>query len=536
MNATLQYDGAESEKTRLFYRRAFWLYFIALAALVLGTVGQYGIGWDEPIHQTYGKHVVKHYESGLSDDNALKYRDLYLYGAVFESSAVLLDRILPFGEYETRHILAAIIGLLGILGAWKLASTVLGYRMALLAAVILSLLPSYYGHLFFNHKDIPFATGYVWSLYYLARLIETLPRMSPTVALKLGIVIGLTLGIRVGGLLLLAYLGLLVSIASCYALRRSNPGRRWVQVADMILGSLGIGLLAYTLMVLPWPWALQEPWSRPFEALQMITRFHWAGTVLYDGVYQTPADHPQTMILGYLWVKLPLIILALMAAGSIFALVALARLIVAGQINRRHWKVGLIVFSVVFPLAYIVIRHSLVYDGIRHVLFILPPVAVLSALTIDRIFQLIGHSRILVYVFAATAGLYIVMHLVKLVELHPYQYVYYNELTGGLYGAHRKYETDYWALSYREATEFLNEYIQYLPEQREPIKLWVCWSKMSAGYYMSERIRQVKDAEHADFIIAFTRFDCDKKHNDAETILVIHRDDTPLSVVKRVHR
>ena len=127
-------------------------------------------------------------------------------------------------------------------------------------------------------------------------------------------------------------------------------------------------------------------------------------------------------------------------------------------------------------------------------------------------------------------------HVGKLVELHPYQYVYYNELAGGLYGAHRKYETDYWALSYREATEFLNAYIRYLPEQSEPIKLWVCWSKMSAGYYMSERIRQVREPEQADFIIAFTRFDCDKKFDDAETIMVIHRDDTPLSVVKRVNR
>ena len=44
-----------------------------------------------------------------------------------------------------------------------------------------------------------------------------------------------------------------------------------------------------------------------------------------------------------------------------------------------------------------------------------------------------------------------------LIALHPYQYVYYNTLTGGLPGAFRRYEMDYWTTSYREATMFINE-------------------------------------------------------------------------------
>jgi hypothetical protein len=44
-----------------------------------------------------------------------------------------------------------------------------------------------------------------------------------------------------------------------------------------------------------------------------------------------------------------------------------------------------------------------------------------------------------------------------LIALHPYQYVYYNTLAGGLPGAFRRYEMDYWTSSYREATMFINE-------------------------------------------------------------------------------
>jgi len=41
-------------------------------------------------------------------------------------------------------------------------------------------------------------------------------------------------------------------------------------------------------------------------------------------------------------------------------------------------------------------------------------------------------------------------------KLHPYEYVYYNNLAGGVGGAFRSYEMDYWATSYREATQYLN--------------------------------------------------------------------------------
>jgi hypothetical protein len=47
-------------------------------------------------------------------------------------------------------------------------------------------------------------------------------------------------------------------------------------------------------------------------------------------------------------------------------------------------------------------------------------------------------------------------NLLAMIQLHPYEYVYYNRLAGGVEGAFRRYETDYWATSYQEAIEYLN--------------------------------------------------------------------------------
>jgi hypothetical protein len=45
---------------------------------------------------------------------------------------------------------------------------------------------------------------------------------------------------------------------------------------------------------------------------------------------------------------------------------------------------------------------------------------------------------------------------VAIVRLHPYEYVYFNELAGGVRGASRAYEMDYWATSYRETMAYIN--------------------------------------------------------------------------------
>jgi hypothetical protein len=46
--------------------------------------------------------------------------------------------------------------------------------------------------------------------------------------------------------------------------------------------------------------------------------------------------------------------------------------------------------------------------------------------------------------------------LISSVRLHPYEYVYYNNLIGGLDGAAHRFEMDYWGTSFKEAMEYIN--------------------------------------------------------------------------------
>ena len=42
-------------------------------------------------------------------------------------------------------------------------------------------------------------------------------------------------------------------------------------------------------------------------------------------------------------------------------------------------------------------------------------------------------------------------------QLHPYQYVYYNSLAGGVAGASSGYDMDYWFVTYKEGVEHVNQ-------------------------------------------------------------------------------
>ncbi|MBF0531407.1 MAG: glycosyltransferase family 39 protein, partial [Deltaproteobacteria bacterium] len=110
------------------------------------------------------------YEIPTSHKDKLTSDDVFF----FEGLSALLQPISPWGKFETRHFLNALVGLIGIIGCWKTARYLRGPQGAFYSAAFLAAMPIYYGHMFFNSKDIPFAAGYIWSLYFIIRIYELL--------------------------------------------------------------------------------------------------------------------------------------------------------------------------------------------------------------------------------------------------------------------------------------------------------------------------------------------------------------------------
>src|SRR5438067_6742276 len=239
------------------------------AAILIGlTFTDYGVTWDEDVHNWYGYFALDYYLSLFTDERALNWLNLYNYGAAFDMIAAALNKFSPLGIYETRHLLNGFVGLVGLLGCWKLGRVLGGARTGFIALLFLLLTPNYYGQMFNNPKDIPFAVCGVWATYYMVRILPSLPRPPLRLLVKMGLAIGLALGVRVGGLLFLCYLGLLLGLSAVW---QGVVARRLGVTMAAGLTSLWRVLLpvagvAFPVMLVFWPWAQRDPIHKPLPA------------------------------------------------------------------------------------------------------------------------------------------------------------------------------------------------------------------------------------------------------------------------------
>jgi hypothetical protein len=141
------------------WRLAGYCLLWGLAVLTVLTFRDYGNGFDAQVQDVYGNDILQWFESGGRNLAALKFRDLYFYGGWFDTVAALINSVSPFTHWSTRHLLEAGCGLLGLAGTWRLARRLAGARAGFLAVAALALMPSYYGMMFINPKEIPCAAA-----------------------------------------------------------------------------------------------------------------------------------------------------------------------------------------------------------------------------------------------------------------------------------------------------------------------------------------------------------------------------------------
>lgn len=517
------------------YDRASIVLIALVLALVLLTFEDYGITWDEPFQDEYGDFVIEYYRTRLDDvvdTRALNFRNLYLYGGAFDAVVSLVERISPLPRFETRHLFTAVFGLLGLAGCHRLTRLVSGPAAAFWATVLLAVTPRFYGHMFNNPKDIPFAVGYVWSLVFLVQASRQLPKVSTRTAAAAAAAIGVTMGIRVGGLILLLYWSAILIAYGCYLLCDSTRRKSLLGGSVALLGSfVKIAVPAYLIMLAAWPWAQQSPWTHPLRALQRIGKFRWNRPVLFDGVEWKARDLPSTYYAHYFGIVLPELLLVLLPLSIIVALILAAK---HGDkiVSPTAGELVLIAVAALYPLIHVVVFRAVVYDGIRHMLFVLPLIAALAGSTMAWWIAAVGsRSRRLQTLMVFAVGMYLSFHISIMIRLHPYQTVYFNSFVGGLPGAAGRYETDYWGNSYREATLKLVRFLES-KKNREPSRLFhakTCSTQPS--YYFPDFVRSTGSDWRADFYIATTRWRCDEKLG-GRIIATVERYGVPLAVVK----
>src|SRR5215471_8754895 len=418
------------------YRRSLERTYDDLALLALAVVGvvaaltfrDYGLGWDDYTHAEYADLLLRMYDSGFKDTGALSFANLYMYGGGFDMAAALLHKVIPLELFETRRLVGAIVGLIGLAVTWRLARRVSGPLAGLAALLLLALCPIFYGHMFMNPKDAPFAVAMVILMLGLVRLVEEYPHPSPRTVLIVGLGAGLSIGCRILGGLALVYavvgfLPLLMSEVRTQGAREA--AHRFAHVLYVLVPGLAFG---YLVMGLMWPWSILEP-GNPLHALTYFSHFFekpWKE--MFDGALVSVPDMPWSYLPTLFALQLPEVLLALLAVGVAGTLMSLSRKDVPAG---RKTVLLMLTLAATLPLVVAMVKRPALYNGIRHFIFVVPPMAVLGGLAFEwAMAWMKDHRRswqpaaLAVFIFG------LLLSLGEMVRLHPYQYTHFNHIAG----------------------------------------------------------------------------------------------------------
>jgi hypothetical protein len=500
---------------------------IAIGAVAAFTFRDYGLGWDDYTHAQYGDLLVSLYGSGFADQRALSFVNLYMYGGGFDLLATLSAKVLPFELFETRRLVGAAVGLVGLFATWRLGRRLGGPFAGLLALLLLATCPLYYGHMFMNAKDAPFAVAMVLALLGIVRAFEEYPHASPATVALCALGIGLAVGSRVmGGFAVVNFalpLLLVLGLRSRQSGVRAATGEWGWFLWPFVPGAI----LAYLVMGLVWPWAVISPFN-PFRAVEYFSNFFerpWRE--LFDGRLILVPDMPRSYVPTLVALTLPEVMLLLGVCGTAGAMVTAVR----GEPGRRGAMAGrraallAVVLAAVLPVLVTVAMRPAMYNGIRHFVFVTPPFAVLGGLAGAWIAQrLRRYGRTATAAGAALLIAGLVSPIVDMVRLHPYEYTDFNRVAGGVAGARPRYMLDYWGLSIRQAALQLRALLAQRGEEPRNGK-WtvaVCGPHPAAVVALGPQYAAIWDPKGVDFAMMLGEFYCAKL--DAPILLEVVRD------------
>ncbi len=490
------------------------------------TFRDYGLGWDDYTHSQYGALLVSLYQSYFADQRALSFVNLYMYGGGFDILATLAAKILPFGLFETRRLLGALVGLIGLFATWRLGRRLGGPVAGLVAITLLATCPLYYGHMFINAKDGPFAAVMAIALLGLVRAFEEYPRPTPGTVALCGMGIGLAIGARVLGGFAVANALLPLPLIAAVRWRAIGAKAALNEAGSFLALLIPAAVLAYLVMGLVWPWSVVSPLN-PFRAVEYFSNFFekpWRE--LFGGQLIPVIDMPRSYVPTLFALQVPELLLALGLCGMAGAIFTIARRDERSPAAAgRRAALLATVLAVILPVLITVASRPAMYNGIRHFIFVLPPFAALAGFAAAHLAEhLVRYGKLaaaasLLFFLAGTAS-----PIVDMARLHPYEYTDYNHLAGGVAHARQNYMLDYWGLSLTQASRRLLTEIDHRGERTVGggWKIAVCGPHPPVAVVLGPQFTTTWNPKGADFAMVLGEFYCAKL--DAPVVFDIVRE------------
>ena len=518
----------------------------------------YGYSWDEPLFYDYGDALGYAYSPrewlsgnfdlersfGSSGDDHKTRGPAYL---LLARGPVYLLGMLGLDSASAWHLINFLFFQIGVYFLYRLAARWMKPSAALAASALFAWQPLLWGHAFINPKDPPFLVFFLASVCLGFEMVdqlasETNPRKKVSAVILPSIVLGITTSIRVLGPLA----GLLVLGYAAWKL-----GRRLIGfLPPLVL----YGIVAVLAMFATWPFLWENPAQRFLDVFRLMSDNPTTLSVLFDGAVYRAGELPRRYMPFMLATTLTEPVWLLFSVGVLVGYLRLVNQLRGSRANVQNtdsensWmslrssldlstvtnnlvSLTLVLLWFVILLAYVLLRRPAMYDGLRHFLFILPPIFIFAGLG----FEFLRDHITLSWLYAGIVLLLLLPGMFGILQLHPYEYTYYNSFVGGTTGVFRQYETDYWLTCYKEAVETLEQMID------RPADLYVHREGYIAAAYASEKLTvhelrgALDEVQSGDYVLVNTRTNEDRRiFKDAPSALQIGRGNAIFCEIKQI--
>ncbi len=377
----------------------------------------------------------------LHEANEIKY-----YGVLFEAPAAFLEVLFKIDkkkdQFLFKHYLIFIIFFFSLIFFYKLLNNRFqNYQLSLLGVLMIFLSPRIFANSFYNNKDIIFLSFFIFSLYYAFCFLDK-PNNKNIIlsALFCAFAIDIRINAIITPLILLIYYFLYEII---------NKKEKII-----ILKNLG-KYLFYTFIFITifWPYLWSNPIFNFLEAFKQMSNYPLEIYNLFNGKYVLSKDLPISYLPTWIFFTTPITYVLFFLIGILFLLREI--LYDKNILFNKNFLKDFLLFSILFSVFFIIIfLGSTLYNGWRQLYFLYPLIVYFSIFGVFRLLKILPAKTF--YIIPVIFLISFLHTTYWMLKNNPYQYVYFNFLAEKNFN--KKFEMDYWGLSYKQNIEYLLKY------------------------------------------------------------------------------
>ena len=296
-----------------------------------------------------------------------------------------------------------------------------------------------------------------------------------------------------------------------------------------------VSVIGYLGCALFWPWDTLNPILNPWRSLSVFKSLNeFNCPEVFEGEWLGNGQRPWYWQPKWIYITLPLTTIF----GCVLFLILIPKFLKKSKSEILSY--GLLMFSFLFPMASIIISDSNVLNAERHVLFAVPGLIILATLAWAELFKQVkdSYQRIALGIFF----LILIAEPARFIACNnPVQSMYFSPVVGGVKGAFKNYEMDYYGYSIRPAIDWIAEHDSiHAPGRKARVRMWYgeqiklthyIDSSQTLAYALCEENSQ--DWDYSIVLPSESKFNHDLLLHwpPAGTIYQVKADQTPLCAV-----